>query len=142
MNFTKPVLNLNSSAGFGERNWPTGPVSRSAALAQKPKVVVGTLTWNQKERVFRWFESISKLDYPGLTLVVVDNHSTDGTVEALRQSFPEAHVIRHRENLGFCEGINSQFRFAIEAGADYLFIVENDGEPDPKVLSLLVEACG
>ena len=110
-------------------------------MVQKPKVVVGTLTWNQKERVFRWFESISKLDYPGLTLVVVDNHSTDGTVEALRQSFPEAHVIRHRENLGFGEGINSQFRFAIEAGADYLFIVENDGEPDPKVLSLLVEAC-
>ena len=65
-------------------------------MAQKPKVVVGTLTWNQKERVFRWFESISKLDYPGLTLVVVDNHSTDGTVEALRQGFPEAHVIRHR----------------------------------------------
>lgn len=111
-------------------------------MTQKPKVVVGTLTWNQKERTVRWFESISKLDYPNFTVVVVDNHSTDGTAEAIRQKFPQIHVIRHRENLGFGEGINSQFRFAFEAGADYLFIVENDGEVDPGTLSVLAGACG
>ena len=110
-------------------------------MNQKPKIVVGTLTRNQKERLVRCLDSLSKLDYPNFTLGVVDNHSTDGTVEILRERYPQVSYLRHRENLGFGEGINSQIRLAIEAGADYLFTVENDVEADPRALSLLVEAC-
>ena len=60
-----------------------------------PKVVVATLTWNQKTDVLECLRTLTKLDYPNYEIAVVDNGSTDGTLEAVRERYPEVHGVRH-----------------------------------------------
>lgn len=104
-----------------------------------PKVVVGTLTWNQKSHVLECLASLVKLDYANYEIVTVDNGSTDGTYEAIRDQFPDVHVVRHPENLGCAEGVNGEIRYALAAGARYLFIIANDAVVQPSTLSELVK---
>lgn len=103
-----------------------------------PKVVVATLTWNQKADVLECLRTLVKLDYSNYEIAVVDNGSTDGTFEAVRHEFPAAHIVRHSENLGCAEGVNGEIRYALQAGADYLFIIANDAVVEPATLSELV----
>lgn len=106
--------------------------------AKHPKVVVGTLTWNQKEHVLECLRSLVALDYPNYEIVVVDNGSSDGTFEAVRRDFPSVRIVRHTENLGCAEGVNGEIRYALQAGADYLFIIANDATAEPQTLRELV----
>ncbi len=103
-----------------------------------PKVIVATLTWNQKEEVLVCLRTLVKLDYPNYEIVVVDNGSKDGTLEAIRERYPQVHVVRHAENLGCAEGVNGEIRYALQAGADYLFIIANDAAVEPTTLSELI----
>ncbi len=109
-------------------------------MSSFPKVVVATLTWNQKDHVLRCLESLVKLDYPNFEIVVVDNGSVDGTYEAVRARFPGVAIVRHAENLGCAEGVNGEIRYAIRARADYLFIIGNDATVEPSALRELVSA--
>ena len=104
-----------------------------------PKVVVGTLTWNQKKDVLECLRSLIKLDYPNYEIVMVDNGSTDGTVEAVREEFPQVVIVPNEANLGCAEGVNGEIRYAIQAKADYLFIVANDALVEPSTLTELVK---
>lgn len=104
-----------------------------------PKVVVGTLTWNQKKDVIECLESVSKMDYPNFETVMVDNGSTDGTIEEVTRLFPKVSIVRNASNLGCAEGVNGEIRHAIHANADYLFIIANDAVVEPSTLSELME---
>lgn len=103
-----------------------------------PKIIVATLTWNQKKEVLACLATLVRLDYPNYEIVVVDNHSSDGTFEAVREQYPHVHVVRHTENLGCAEGVNAEIRYALQAGADYLLIIANDATTEPTTLSELV----
>jgi GT2 family glycosyltransferase len=65
------------------------------------------VSWNCKAYLVDCLRSMaamnSKVDYE---TVVVDNHSSDGTVEMLRDLFPKVHLIANDENLGFAAGNN------------------------------------
>ncbi len=104
-----------------------------------PKVVVATLTWNQKSDVLECLSTLVKLDYPNYEIVVVDNGSTDGTPEAVQAQYPDVHVVRHPENFGCAEGVNGEIRYALQASADYLFIIANDATVESTTLTELVK---
>ena len=78
----------------------------------------------------------------GLITIVVDNGSTDGTPEAVREALPGGRARRDRQNLGFAEGNNVGIRRALERGADYVLVLNNDVEVDPAFVSALVEEAG
>ncbi|MDL2271725.1 glycosyltransferase family 2 protein [Desulfovibrio sp. OttesenSCG-928-I05] len=61
-------------------------------------------------------------------MVVVDNASTDGTTDAVEKDYPHVHLIRSRENLGFGRANNLGLREALESGADYVFLLNQDAE--------------
>ncbi|HCM37579.1 MAG: Glycosyl transferase family 2 [Candidatus Gottesmanbacteria bacterium GW2011_GWB1_43_11] len=58
--------------------------------------------------------------------IVVDNGSTDNSVREIKKEFPETICLENSDNLGFAEGNNVGIRYAIERGADYLFLLNND----------------
>jgi GT2 family glycosyltransferase len=65
-------------------------------------ISVITVTWNSKERIGEQIRSV----FSGCTdisceEIVVDNASTDGTVDAVREEFPDVQVIANTENKGF-----------------------------------------
>lgn len=103
------------------------------------RLAVVVLTWNQCDYTVACLRSLAAQTTPH-TVYVVDNASTDGTPDAVRAAFPDAHMIVNRENLGFAGGNNVGLRRAFDAGADAVLLLNNDTTLAPDALALLCEA--
>ena len=73
-----------------------------------------------------------------MTLIVVDNGSTDNSVAHIHAAFPGVLILENEKNLGFAGGNNTGIRHALAHGADYVWLLNNDTKPDPHALSELV----
>jgi hypothetical protein len=73
-------------------------------------------------------------------VVVVDNGSTDGSVRSIREADPHAAILETGANLGYAGGNNAGIRRAIEQGADYVCILNNDVVTAPDFLEPLAAA--
>jgi len=104
-----------------------------------PLVFIIVLNWNGKDDTLECLSSLQKLNYANIEIVVVDNSSTDGSEEAIRYSFPAVHCIQTGINLGYAGGNNAGIRFALDHGADYVWLLNNDTTVDPTALTALVE---
>lgn len=106
-----------------------------------PRVAVVILTWDQRETTLRCLENLGSTLGGGSTRVVVwDNGSTDGTVEAVRSRFPEVVIERHPENLGVASGRNAAAEHAIRTLAPtHLLFLDNDMQVTPGLVETLLE---
>jgi len=105
-----------------------------------PKVSIIVLNWNRHQDTIECILSIRKINYPCYEIVIVDNGSTDGSEEILRHAFSEIKLIQTGENLGFAEGNNVGIRYALDNGADYSVILNNDTTVDEGFVTELVNA--
>ncbi len=105
-----------------------------------PTVACVVLNLNGRELLLQTLTSLQQQSYPGLRIIVVDNGSNDGSQKAVRQTFPELPLIDTGSNLGFGEGNNVGIRRALDEGADWVFLLNNDTEIEPGAVAALVEA--
>jgi GT2 family glycosyltransferase len=103
-----------------------------------PLVVLVILNWNGRDDLLNCLSTLPRLTYPNYAVTVVDNASTDGSVAAVRERFPEQHVLVMEKNLGFCGGNNRGMQDALAGGADFVLLVNNDTEMHPDLVSELV----
>ena len=89
------------------------------------KIFVIIVTYKGHKWYERCFTSIRNSEYPVQT-IVIDNASNDGTVEYIREHFPEIHLIESKENLGFGRANNIGMRYALDHGCDYVFLLNQD----------------
>lgn len=61
-----------------------------------------------------------------ITVIVIDNGSTDGTVEFIESQYPDINLIKSPENLGFGQANNRGIKIAYENNADYFFLINQD----------------
>jgi GT2 family glycosyltransferase len=73
----------------------------------------------------RCFDSLRKSVLPVQT-IVIDNTSTDGTIEYIKQNYPEFILMESKENLGFAKANNIGLKYALEHDADYVFLLNQD----------------
>jgi GT2 family glycosyltransferase len=102
-------------------------------------VYVLLLNWNNWKDTNECLGSLKGLDYDNWKVVVLDNGSTDGSVERIRERFPELEIMELGENLGFAGGINAGIRAALERGTEYVWMLNNDTTVDSKALRTMVE---
>jgi len=105
-----------------------------------PLVYILTLNWNRLKDTLECLESLEKITYPNKHLIVIDNGSTDGSPDGIAKNFPKVEQLRNQSNLGFAAGFNVGLRHAIEQGADFVFIVNNDTTIAPDALEHLIKA--
>jgi GT2 family glycosyltransferase len=91
-----------------------------------PKIAIIVLNWNGSQDTLACLESLKQLTYPNYEVIVVDNGSTDGSITVIRALFPEHLLIENQINLGFAEGNNIGLRAAMQRGADFFFLLNND----------------
>lgn len=72
-------------------------------------------------------------------VVVVDNGSSDDSVELARRELPEVKVLELGENLGFGPALN---RAVAAHPADAVILLNNDAEPEPRFVEALVDGLG
>ena len=104
-----------------------------------PKVSVIILNYNGLDCIKTTLASVLRTDYLNFEIVLVDNNSQDGSFELIRKTFPKITSIRNSANLGFSAGNNIGIEYALERGADYVFLLNYDTQIEKNTLSLLVE---
>jgi GT2 family glycosyltransferase len=102
------------------------------------KVLIVVLNWNSREMTEDCLRSLLAMEGDSFDILVVDNGSRDGSVEYLRERFPQIEVIANGRNLGFAAGCNVGIRQGLAEGADYILLVNNDTVVDPALLKELV----
>jgi GT2 family glycosyltransferase len=107
--------------------------------ADAPLVVVVLLNWNGAEDTIACVMACHALTWPNARVVIVDNGSTDGSEARLRDRLPDIEIIQSGANLGFAGGSNVGIRRALELGAEYVWLLNNDAVPDPSALTELVD---
>jgi GT2 family glycosyltransferase len=101
----------------------------------KPVVVVPN--WNGLDSLADCLNSLQAQSVEA-HIIVVDNGSTDGSLEMLSEHYPDIEVIRHRKNKGFAGGVNPGFKRAIKLGSKYAAAFNNDAVADRQWLEKLV----
>lgn len=104
-----------------------------------PKIYAITLNWNGKTFLAECLKSLQQMDYPNFEIIVVDNGSTDGSIELIKNEFPRVTLIENGENLGYAKGFNVGLEHAYRQGADYFLILNNDTVIDRMALPFLVD---
>jgi len=103
-----------------------------------PKVFILILNWNNWPDTLECVESIKNNDYPNFQVVIIDNGSTEQfSISNFQFSIK---VIYNKENLGFAGGNNVGIKYALENGADYVLLLNNDTVVSRDFLRKLVEA--
>lgn len=103
-----------------------------------PKVAVIVLNYRGKDCLSPCLASLAALSYPEKDVIVVDNASRDGSLEAAKALFPNFVFVRNDENVGFAKGMNVGIRLALSRGAKYVWLFNNDALAEKKSLGLLV----
>jgi len=105
------------------------------------KVAIIILIYNGLRYLRPLFNSLNQQAKDGLSLeiIVVDNHSSDGSVKFIKDNFPEVTLIENRENLGFAAGNNLGLVYALKKNFDYLVLINQDIIVTPLWLVLLLK---
>jgi GT2 family glycosyltransferase len=108
--------------------------------AEEPLVGVVVLNWNRALDTIACLESLEALMYGNTHVIVVDNGSTNGSPATIGEAAPDTELLTARQNLGFAAGVNMGIYRALELGAEYVLLLNNDVVVAPDFLGLLQEA--
>jgi len=97
------------------------------------------LNWNGRDLTLDCLFSLEKITYPNVKVYVIDNGSSDNSVTAIRNQFPDYEIIELPENYGFARGNNAGFEL-VKQKADYTIFLNNDTIVDPNFVEPLINA--
>jgi GT2 family glycosyltransferase len=106
---------------------------------KQPLVGCVLVNWNGWRDTVACLDALRDSDYLELLIVVVDNGSTDDSVERIRAAHPGIHLLQTGRNLGFSGGNNEGIRAVMRHNAKYVWLLNNDTQPAPQALRELVE---
>ncbi len=89
------------------------------------KIAVVILNWNGKQLLEQFLPAMLKYSIDDATIYIVDNNSSDNSVEFVRQHFPAINIIQNKENGGYAKGYNDALR---HIDADIYALVNSDIE--------------
>ena len=105
-----------------------------------PPVCVIVVNWNRCEDTLECLASLESSSYEKTRVLVVDNGSTDGSPQRIREKFPKIEILELPENKGFAGGNNAAFRHLRDTGAGYFFLLNNDAVVAADAIAMLVAA--
>ncbi|MBO9703755.1 MAG: glycosyltransferase family 2 protein [Sporocytophaga sp.] len=99
-----------------------------------PLVSIVTINYNGADVTCALLESLRKITYPNVEIIVVDNHSKEDP-GVIKERYPEIRLIRNKNNNGFAGGNNIGFK---AAKGKYFLMLNNDTEVAPDFMEPLV----
>ncbi len=106
-------------------------------MSAQSLTTVIVLNWNGKDDLLRCIGSLDPLLSAQFSVLVVDNGSTDGSTDALRQRFSGVELLALEGNLGYAGGNNAGFRHAMQKNPEYVVFLNNDTVVAPDAVARL-----
>ena len=105
------------------------------------RVEIVTPVFNRRELTLRWLRSIRRLNSDGLDIhvVIVDDGSTDGTADAVREQFPEVEIVQGTGDLWYTAGTNRAIEAALKHDPDFVLACNNDSIFEQDCVKIMVE---
>src|SRR5690606_6381167 len=94
------------------------------------------VNYNKRELTLDALRSVyrSQTNYT-FEVILIDNHSTDGSVEAIKEEFPQVTIIENQENVGFAKANNQGIR---RAAGRYILLLNSDTIIQPATLEIML----
>jgi GT2 family glycosyltransferase len=93
--------------------------------------------WNGKQHLDDCLTALRRQTYPDLEVILVDNHSTDGSPAYVREHFPEVRLVELDQNRGFTGACNAGYA---AAEGEYILLLNNDTAADKEWVAAIVDA--
>jgi GT2 family glycosyltransferase len=106
-------------------------------MSKEVLVSVVITNWNGKRYLAECLNSLKNQTYHFLEIIVVDNGSSDDSIEFIKTNFPEVRIIANKTNVGFAEANNTGI---MAAKGKYIATLNNDTVAEPGWLLNLIEA--
>lgn len=107
---------------------------------KKKKLAVVIVNWNKKDLLKACLESLREQTYQSFQTIIVDNGSTDSSVDFLQENYPGMEIIKLKENTGFGRGNNVGIGKAFEDGdIEYIITLNNDTKIEPDYIEKILE---
>lgn len=121
---------MKNSVAHQEQTRDTDPLATA--------VTAVIIAWNSGDELLQAISSaLAGTRRPG-QIIVVDNGSSDGSIEQVEAGFAEVQVVRSGRNLGYTGGNNLGIKLALEQGADYCWLLNDDVLVAADALELLL----
>jgi GT2 family glycosyltransferase len=100
-----------------------------------PKVAVVILNWNGKKYLGQFLPSLIEYSKADAEIIIADNHSSDGSVDFIRQEYPGIRIIENPGNDGFARGYNLALK---QVETEYYILLNSDIEVTPGWISPVI----
>ena len=101
------------------------------------KITIIIPNYNGKRFLAPCLESLSSQNFTDFEILVIDNHSTDGSIEYIKEHYPEIRFIALDKNYGFSTAVNTGIR---HSSAPYVLLLNNDTTAEPHFVEELLKA--
>jgi GT2 family glycosyltransferase len=103
----------------------------------RPLVYVLVVNWNRWNETVQCVRAVQQSTYEPARVVIIDNGSDTPVPDG---RLAEVELVENGANLGYAGGNNAGIRLALERGAAYVWILNNDARPEADALAELVAA--
>ncbi len=107
-------------------------------LSRQGSIAIILVNWNGYRHTATCLDSLRKVTAEDFSIIVVDNASTDSSLNQLKQCFPEVIFLENDINKGFAGGNNVGINFAIRKEFEYVMLLNNDTVVEPNFLSSIL----
>lgn len=101
------------------------------------KIIAAIVTYNRLALLKECMSALHTQTVPLSNIVVINNGSTDGTAEWLKEQ-KRIHTV-NQENLGGSDGFSKGIKIACQMGADWVWVMDDDTVPDSRALEFLIK---
>lgn len=99
------------------------------------------VNYNGYKDTIECIKSLKNLKYNNYKIIIVDNASSDNSINELNQYVSKNIILlKSDKNIGFSGGNNIGIRYAIDNGAEYIMLLNNDTEVEPNFLEYMINA--
>jgi GT2 family glycosyltransferase len=102
-----------------------------------PVISIVVPNWNGEDVIGECLDSLRAQTFKDFEIIVVDNNSSDSSLDVIKSRYPEVKLISLPENKGFCTAVNTGI---INSQGEYIAILNNDTEVVPSWLEVLYKA--
>lgn len=105
-------------------------------MTNQPKISVIIVNYNGQDFLADCLESVLKSDYPNYEVILVDNNSSDNSVNIIKNKFQQVKIIINKKNFGFARANNIGIQ---QANGDAFLLLNNDTVVSPQLVRQLAD---